>query len=55
MQPTRDQVIEVVQGVALPGGGTLVSRDLIRALAVEGGEIRFVIEAASADEARSLA
>lgn len=55
MQPTRDQVIEVLQGVALPGGGTLVSRDLIRALAVEGGEIRFVIEAASADEARSLA
>ncbi|WP_395541973.1 Mrp/NBP35 family ATP-binding protein [Neotabrizicola sp. sgz301269] len=55
MQPTRDQVIEVLQGIAVPGGGTLVSRDLIRALTVEGGEIRFVIEAASADEARSLA
>jgi ATP-binding protein involved in chromosome partitioning len=45
----------VLGGVALPDGGTLVSRDLIRALVVEGDSIRFVIEAASPDQARALA
>jgi ATP-binding protein involved in chromosome partitioning len=53
-QPTREQVIETLQTLALPGGGTLVSRDLIRALTLEEGEIRFVIEATSAEEARTL-
>ena len=38
-----------------PGGGDLVSRDLIRALTVDGGPVRFVIEAATPDEARALA
>jgi ATP-binding protein involved in chromosome partitioning len=53
-QPTREQVIDTLQTLALPGGGTLVSRDLIRALTLEDGEIRFVIEATSAEEARTL-
>ncbi|MGL4234615.1 Mrp/NBP35 family ATP-binding protein [Tabrizicola sp.] len=55
MEIDRDQVIRVLAGVAHPGGGDLVSRDLIRALAVDGGAVRFVIEAATPDEARSLA
>jgi ATP-binding protein involved in chromosome partitioning len=42
-------------GVALPDGGTLVSRDLIRALVVDGENIRFVIDAASPEQARALA
>jgi ATP-binding protein involved in chromosome partitioning len=45
--------------VPAPGGGTLASRDLIRALTVEdgpqGATIRFVIEAATPDDARALA
>lgn len=52
---TQDEVKQVLAGVALPGGGDLVSRDLIRALSVEGGRVSFVIEAASPDEARALA
>ncbi len=32
-----------------------MSRDLVRALQVEGGTVRFVLEAASAEEARALA
>jgi ATP-binding protein involved in chromosome partitioning len=44
----------VLAGVAHPGGGDLVSRDLIRALTVEGGVVRFVIEATTPDEARTL-
>jgi ATP-binding protein involved in chromosome partitioning len=40
--------------VALPGGGTLVSRDLVRALQIDGGTVRFVIEAATPEDARAL-
>jgi ATP-binding protein involved in chromosome partitioning len=54
MTVDRDQVMRVLAGVAHPSGGDLVSRDLIRALAVEGGVVRFVIEAATPDEARAL-
>lgn len=59
MSITRETVLGVLEGLVLPGGGTLVSRDLIRALAVEAGQggatIRFVIEAATPDDARALA
>ena len=54
MAVDREAVMRVLSGVAHPGGGDLVSRDLIRALAVEGGAVRFVIEAATPDEARAL-
>ncbi|MGC8203830.1 P-loop NTPase [Aliiroseovarius sp. PTFE2010] len=36
------------------GQGTLGARDMIRALDVQDGAVRFVIEASSADEARAL-
>jgi ATP-binding protein involved in chromosome partitioning len=55
MAVDREAVMRVLAGVAHPGGGDLVSRDLIRALAVEGGLVRFVIEATTPDEARALA
>ncbi len=54
MTVDRDLVMRTLAGIALPGGGDLVSRDLIRALAVDGGAVRFVIEAATPDEARAL-
>jgi ATP-binding protein involved in chromosome partitioning len=54
MAVDRDQVMGVLARVLHPDGGDLVSRDLIRALAVEGGLVRFVIEAATPDEARAL-
>jgi hypothetical protein len=37
MAITRERVLEVLDGVSLPGGGSLVGRDLIRALSVEEG------------------
>lgn len=55
MELTRESVLKTLSGIAAPGGGSLVSRDLIRALRVEGGLISFVIEAATPDEARALA
>jgi ATP-binding protein involved in chromosome partitioning len=58
MSITREAVLGVLGGVAVPGGGTLVTRDLIRALGVEegpqGAVVRFVIEAATPDDARAF-
>ncbi len=54
MTVDRDAVMQVLAGVPHPGGGDLVSRDLIRALTVESGLVRFVIEAATPEEARAL-
>ena len=53
--PTQDQVLDALRRVALPGGGDLISRDLVRALAVEGGHVRFVIETADAAQAQAFA
>ncbi len=55
MAVTKEGVLAVLDGIDVPGGGTLVSRDLIRALVVEGDQVRFVIEAPSPDVARALA
>ncbi|AWB47843.1 sodium:proton antiporter [Gemmobacter aquarius] len=55
MTLTRDDILRQLSGVALPGGGDLVSRDLIRAVGIDGGTVRFVIEAATPEEARVLA
>ncbi|MDO8985384.1 Mrp/NBP35 family ATP-binding protein [Cypionkella sp.] len=54
MSVTRDEVMAVLARVQVPGG-TLVSRDLVRAVMVEGGLVRFVIEAPTPAEAHALA
>jgi ATP-binding protein involved in chromosome partitioning len=55
MAVERGDVVKILSGLQLPGGGDPVSRDLIRALTVDGGTVRFVIEAADPDQARALA
>jgi len=52
--PTRDSVLAALRGVPVPGGGDMVSADLVRALVVDEGAVRFVIEAATPDAARAL-
>ena len=54
MSPSREDVMAALGAVPVADGGTLVSRDLIRALMIDGGQVRFVIEAATPDQARSL-
>ena len=54
MGVSRDDVLDVLSGIALPGGGDLVSRDLVRALAVTDDAVRFVIETENPAEARLL-
>ena len=54
MTTTRDDILTALGAIALPDGGTLVSRDMIRALSVEGGAVRFVIEAPSPEIAARM-
>ncbi|MEM1077819.1 MAG: Mrp/NBP35 family ATP-binding protein [Pseudomonadota bacterium] len=51
---TREDILAALAKVAVPGGGTLGSRDLVRAVATDNGQVRFVIEAADAEEARQF-
>ncbi|MEL6913362.1 MAG: Mrp/NBP35 family ATP-binding protein [Pseudomonadota bacterium] len=52
---TRDDVLSALRAIRLPSGGDLVSRDMVRALGIDGGKVRFVIEAATPEEAAELA
>lgn len=54
MAITRDVILDRLKSVATPGGGDLVSRDLVRALQIDAGTVRFVIEADDPDMARQL-
>jgi len=52
---TLDDIRQVLRQVKLPDGGDPVTGDLVRALSVDGGVVRFVLEAPSPEAARSLA
>lgn len=47
MKLTQGHVKSVLSTLILPDGGDLVSRDMVRALTIDGGAVRFVIEAPS--------
>jgi ATP-binding protein involved in chromosome partitioning len=45
MTPTRETVLEALRAVPMPGtGGSIVDADIVRALTVDGGQVRFVLE-----------
>jgi ATP-binding protein involved in chromosome partitioning len=52
--PTREAVLAALSRIRLPDGGDLVSRDLVRALVIDGGAVRFVLEAATPEHGESL-
>ena len=54
MALTSDSIKSALEQITLPDGGTLVSRDMLRALTIDGDKVRFVIEAPSADVARQM-
>ncbi|WP_163851104.1 Mrp/NBP35 family ATP-binding protein [Pseudooceanicola aestuarii] len=54
MAVTRDTILEALTRLSLPDGGNPVSRDMIRALSVDGGTVRFVIEAPSPELAQQM-
>jgi len=55
MTVRKEDVLSALEKIALPDGGDLVSRDFVRALTVDGGTVRFVIEAPDAGVAQRLA
>ncbi len=54
MAISRERVLQELAQIAVPGGGNLISDDLVRALQVDSAAIRFVIEAPDAVMARAL-
>ena len=55
MGQSKDSVLEALRDLPLPGGGDLVSREMVRAREVSGTTVRFVIDAPTAEEAAALA
>lgn len=54
MTVTKDTILAALARVRLPSGRDLVAEDLVRALVVEGGAVRFVLEAPSPEAARGM-
>ena len=54
MAARHDDIEARLKSVPVPGGGDLVSRDLVRALRIEGGSVHFVIEAENPEAAQAL-
>jgi len=54
MEITREQIEAALSKIALPEGGTLVSRDMVRALSINGGAVKFVLEAPSPELAKKM-
>ncbi len=54
MSVTKSDVEAALARINLPDGRSLVAHDLVRALTVEDGTVRFVIEAPNAEVARAM-
>ncbi|MFK7879080.1 Mrp/NBP35 family ATP-binding protein [Roseobacter sp.] len=54
MSVTKAEIEAVLARVTLPDGKSILAHDLIRALTIDGGVIRFVIEAPSPEVARQM-
>ena len=54
MTQTRDSILEALRGLTLPDGGDVVSRDLVRALTIQGDRVSFILEAESPELARRM-
>lgn len=50
----KDDILAAVAGISVPGGGNLASRDMVRAVQIDGDIVRFVIEAPDAATAVTL-
>ncbi|SMP25750.1 Mrp/NBP35 family ATP-binding protein [Shimia sagamensis] len=54
MSVSKEEVQAVLQKIALPDGGDLMSRDFVRALSIRESSVQFVIEAPNPDIARLM-
>jgi ATP-binding protein involved in chromosome partitioning len=54
MSQTRETILQALSQLTLPDGGDVVSRDLVRALNVQGGRVSFILEAESPEMAKRM-
>ena len=54
MSIKESDILAELARLTLPDGGSIVSRDMVRAVSVEGDSVRFVIEAPTPDMARRM-
>ena len=54
MTQTRETILQALSTLGLPDGGDVVSRDMVRALMVQGGRVSFILEADSPEVARRM-
>ncbi|WP_376874144.1 Mrp/NBP35 family ATP-binding protein [Albirhodobacter sp. R86504] len=54
MSVTKDAVLEALKAVRIPSGSDLVSADKVRAIGIDAGSVRFVLEGANAAEVSVL-
>ncbi len=54
MPQTRETILETLRTMTLPGGGDLVSQDMIRAVQVQGSKVSFIIEAPTPEAAQAM-
>ena len=54
MAISENEIRQALRGVNLSEGGDLISRDLVRAVRIDGDAVSFVIEAESAEAAQAL-
>ncbi len=54
MSITKETVLAALARIALPDGRSLVDHDMIRALTIDGANVRFVIEAPDPESARRM-
>ena len=55
MSVTKADVEAELARITLPDGRSLIAHDMVRAIMIENGTVRFVIEAPNADVARAMA
>ncbi|QYX56932.1 Mrp/NBP35 family ATP-binding protein [Roseovarius sp. SCSIO 43702] len=54
MEVSKERIEAELSRLELPDGGDVVSRDMVRALSIEDGQVRFVIEAPSPEMAQQM-
>lgn len=54
MSVSKQQILETLGKLSLPDGGDLVSRDMVRAVTIQGANVQFVIEAEDPAKARQM-
>ncbi len=52
MPVTREAVLTALEAIALPGSGSIVEADIVRALTIDGDTVRFVLEVDAAQGAK---